>query len=322
MPTGSRLRSSGPSDPSRGGGWRQRRTGALLLVGLAVAGLAVFFLDEVVRELATGPRLVVAASEARGLKAGAPVWIAGVPAGRVTGIRFRTPDEEDDRRILIRAEIRADAAGVLRSDASASVRPAALLAPAVLAVDPGASAVPFDPADTLAAEPREDVRDVMARADSLAGRLDALRPLGRRLTRRLEDGPGTLASLRADPATVRGLRTALRAGTGLGREAGEGSAALLASDSTLALRWERIRRRAGEMGASGGEAAALVADLDRLVDRLARLGARLDSAHGSLGRFVHDDALRRERRRMEARVDSVRAALLADPLRWLRFRLF
>lgn len=322
MGTGSRPRSSGPSDASRGASWRQLRTGALLLVGLAAAGLSVFFMDEVERELAAGPRLTVAAPEARDLQPGAPVWLAGVPAGRVTRIRFRPAGEADDRRVLIRAELRPDAAGLLRSDASAAVRTPALLEPPVLAVDPGTSPVPFDPADTLSAERRVDVRNVMARADSLVGRLRALRPLGRELTGRLEDGPGTLAALRRDPATSRRLRAALRRGAALARSAGDGSAALLASDSTLGLRWGRIRRRAGRVAAGAEEAAALAGELRGLTGRLSRLEARLDSARGSLGRFLHDDALRRERRLLEARMDSVRVELLADPLRWLRIRLF
>lgn len=322
MATGSRPRSSGPSDPSRGPGWRQLRVGALLLVALAVAGLAIFFMDEMAREVAAGPRLTVAAAEARELEPGAPVWVAGVPAGRVTRIRFRRAGEAEGGRILIRAELRSDAAGLLRSDAAATVRIPSLLAPAVLAIDPGSSAVPLDVSDTLTAVPQAEVRDVLARADSLAGRLEELRPLGRRLARRLEEGPGSLAALRGDPATVRRLRAALRGATGLAAAAPGGSAGLLGSDPALGRRWDRIRERARRMAPGTEETAALAGAVERLAARLSRLEARLDSAGGTLGRLAHDEALERERRLLEARMDSVRAELLANPFRWLRIRLF
>lgn len=322
MPTGSRPRSSGPSDPDFGLTWDRLRPGVFLLAGLGAACVAIFFLDVVAREVALGPDLLVAAGEARDLEPGAPVWIAGVPAGRVTRIRFRPAEAAPDRRILIRAEIREDAADLLRSDAEASVRVSALLAPAVLAVRPGRAATPLDPSDTLQAVPRPRVREVVDRADSLLGRLQALRPLARRLTRRLEDGPGTLAALRADPATADRLAAGLRGAGALAGEAGVGSAALLARDTVLVARWRRIGRRAGRMTASVGDAAAAARELDRLVARLSGLAERVDSARGTLGRLVEDDALGRERRLLEARYDSVRSELLADPLVWLRFRLF
>lgn len=332
MPTGSRPRSSGPSDPASGPPgpadpasgltWGRLRLGAFLLAGLVVGAFAIFFLDTVAREISMGPDLVVAAPEARNLEPGAPVWIAGVPAGRVTRIGFRAATNAGDRRVLIRAEIRQDAAELLRSDASVAVRAPALLEPAVLAIRPGRAATAFDPSDTLEAVPRTDVGEVMGRTDSLAGRLEELRPLARRLTRRLHDGPGTLAALRGDTATVARLETALRQGREMARAGGRGSASLLAADSTLSVRWRRIRERSGRVAASAREAVALAGELDRLTARLSRLGAGIDSGRGSLGRFVGDEAVQRERALMEARIDSVRAELLVDPLRWLRFRLY
>lgn len=322
MPTGSRPRSTGPSDPAPGLTWSRLRLGGSLLAGLVIASLAIFFMDTVAREIAAGPTLVVAAQEARKLEPGAPVWVAGVPTGRVTHIRFRSAASAGDHRILIRAELRGGASDLLRSDATAAVVEPALLEPAVLAIRPGSAPDPFRPGDTLEAVPQPNVEDVMRRADSLAGRLAELRPLARRLAARLEEGPGTVAALRRDTATTERLQAALRAGRGLAREARDGSAGLLAADSGLRARWRDIRRRSGRMTAGADEAAALARELDRLTARLSRLQARIDSGRGSLGRFVVDEALQRERKRLEAQMDSVRAVLLNDPLRWLRFRLF
>lgn len=322
MATGSRRRSSGPSEPAPRLTWRRLRLGALLLAGLTLAAVAVFFMEDVSREIGAGPSLFVAAAEARELAPGAAVWVAGVPAGRVTRIRFRPMEDAAERPVLIRAELRSDAARLLRADASVSVRVAALLEPAILAVDPGTAPTRLDLRDTLDARPLIDAEDILARADTLGERMDSLSPLARRLAGRLEEGPGSLASLRADTATVRRLAGALREGAALARAAGEGSGALLASDTALLARWERIRERSGRVAASGREAASLAREMSRLASRLSRLEGRLDSARGSLGRFLGDEALGRERRLLEARLDSVRSELGASPLRWLRFQLF
>lgn len=320
--TGSSSPSSGPSEAARS----RVRTGAALIAGLAAALAAVFFSDVVLRELSRGPELTVTAAEARDLEPGSSVWIAGVPAGRVTSVRFREAGRGDGDPVLVRAVLLENAAGVLRADASAQIRASALLAPAVLDLDPGRSGRPFDPGDTLRAEPGPDREEIRARADSLAGAIAALAPLADSLRVRLEDGPGTLAALRRDEALRADLRRAGGRLLALTEDAPRGSAAKLARDTATraalgraADRLHRLTDRSGE-GAFRADSAARA--LGGVLDRLERLGRRLDAGRGTAGRLLRDRALERERRRFEAKMDSLRAELLADPLRWLRFRLF
>ncbi len=308
--------------PGRSGsGGTPVRTGALLMALLAVLAGTVFFLDVVLRELSEGPELTIRAPAARHLAPGAEVWVAGVPAGRVTAVRFRERAEGDP--VLVRAVLRKGAAPTIRRDATVSIHQSALLEPAVVAVDPGTAAAPFDFSDTLRARPLVGTGDLRARLDSLAGVLDSLRPLGRRLARRLEEGPGTLAALRSDTALVDELRSLARRGEALAAAVPSGSAARLAGDDDLAEAWGRIGRRtrriAGEIGEGAGPVSAA---LDSLAASAATVARRLEEGRGSLARFGSDRALARELRTMRARLDSARSELLAKPLRWLRFRLF
>lgn len=311
------------TDPSREP-WSRFRTGAFLLVGLAAAAAVVFFLDEVLRELAEGPELIVVAREARDLRPGAEVWVGGVPAGRVLTVRFREPAADGAGRVVVRAVLHEDAAGQLRADASALVRESALLAPSVVAVHPGDADAPFDFADTLRAEQRAGSADVLARADSLRRRLDALRPLAERLRARMEEGPGTLAALRRDDALAAELADGAARMRRWADSAEGGTAALVGRDSALVARWERIAARGDTLKRvlPSGEIAELDAVLTGLERRIGALETGLSEGHGTAGRLLTDGALARERRTLEARLDSVKAELLADPLRWLRIRLF
>lgn len=307
--------------------WSQVRTGATILALLAVVLAVIFLSDVVVRELSDGPEMLVSATEARDLEPGSRVWIAGVPAGRVTRVRFREPGRERVRPVLVRAVLREEAADLVRADASATIRASALLAPAVLSVDPGTSGRRFDFSDTLDAVPLPGREQIMARADSLLRSLEAMRPLAERLRTRLREGPGTLASLRGDPALSGSLERLAEAGTRLAAEIPGGSAARMAADTALHERVRRLRDRlraaAGEAEpAGGGGRADLASEVEELARRLERLRSGLRSGRGTLGRLARDEALRRERRLLEARIDSVRASLLSEPLRWLRFRLF
>lgn len=309
--------------------WAQVRTGVLLTALLAAVLTGIFMLDVVLREMSEGPELTVAAGQARDLEPGSAVWVAGIPAGRVTAIRFQPAEPGGERRVVVRAVLLSDAAETMRADASAVVRSSALMAPAVVAVDPGEAPEAFDFGDTLAATFRVGQEEVMARADSLARRIEGLAPLARRLQSRLSDGPGTLASLASDPSPVEALREAadrLRAVEG-------GTAVRLAADTGLHRTLTSILERGRSLGlepADGGPEDAsgkvgleeLQRELESVERRLRRLEARMAAGRGSAARFLTDRALDRERRLLEARMDSVRAELLAEPLRWLRFRLF
>ena len=311
------------TDPSRLE-WNRLRTGLLLLAGIGLAALVVFFLDVVLRELSEGPTLHVAADRASNLQPGAAVWVAGVPAGRVTSVRFREPRAAGGHRVLVRAVLDREAAELLRTDASAAIREAALLAPSVVAVDPGEAESPFVFTDTLRTRPRIGADEILARADSLRERLIALRPLADSLDRRIAEGPGTLAAMRRDDALTAELGSGLARLRRLSRRTEEGSARLLSRDSTLAAAWSRIAARRDTLRRALPEGR--LAELDRalagLERRLAALERRLSEPRGTLGRLRHDGALERERRALEARLDSVRAELLRDPFAWLRVRLF
>lgn len=305
--------------------WDELRTGSVLLVVLFLVLTAVFVSDIVAREISEGPRLIVTVEEARDLEPGSGVWVAGVPAGRVTAIRFREPSARGPRPVVIRAMLRESAAGMLRADATATIRASALLAPAVVDIRPGTDeAAPYDFADTLVAERQVGQEEIEARADSLLRRLRGVEPLAARMQERLREGPGTYARLAADTALRARLSRASAAATRIMERGPEGSAARLAADTALASTLRRALERIREAAPEGraGPDPALAAEMEELSRRLERLRARLAAGRGSWGRVLHDRALERERRLLEARVDSVRAEILSDPFRWIRFRLF
>lgn len=309
-------------------GWASLRVGAGLLAALVLACASIFFLDALQRASGAGSRLRVVAAEARGLEVGSDVWVAGVPAGRVVALRFRPPGTGSGR-VLVEAELEAGAARELRADASATVRASALLAPAVLSVSPGRLADrPYDFGDTLRARTEVAPDAVLARADSLRARLAALRPRGRELARRLDEGPGTLAALRRHPGVLDRLERDAGLTARLARDARGGTVPRLLADTALQRRAARVSARLRTMTreapgpGADGRAASLAAALDSLERTARSLRRGLARGRGTAGRLLHDRALQRERALLEARADSLTTYLLANPFRWLRFTLF
>lgn len=318
---------SGLPDPRDPGElrWSQLRTGAVILAGIAAVLAAIFISDTIAREISEGPRLVLTAPAARALEPGSGVWIAGVPAGRVTAIRLEGPSRGKGRPVVIRAVLREGPAQLLRTDATATIRASSLLAPSVVNIRPGTrTGQPYDFSDTLRATFQVTQEEIQARADSLVRRLEEMEPLADRLRTRLEEGPGTLARLNADTALRTRLARASETATRLMERAPRGSAARLAADTALrtTLRTALARLREAAPSPDALADTALAREMEELAARLEALRARMDAGRGTWGRVLNDQALERERALLEARMDSVRRELLADPLSLLRFRLF
>lgn len=306
--------------------WRDVRTGLALLAGLSAAALLVFFTDEIRRAVEEGPHLIVETEESRALVVGATVWVAGKPAGRVVEVTFQDPGREAAGPVVIDAVLTHEGADAMRADATVRIRHSSLLAPMVLAVDPGSpGSPPYDFSDTLRrVAPTLDEEAARALADSLGGLLESARPLAERLRVAMREGPGTLASLRRDTAVTASLEAASERLEALADE--RGSLQLLARDGarlarSAAASLARVETALDSMGAGGAAGRSLDA-LDRAGERLSALDAALERGEGSLGRFLHDSALVRQQALFQARRDSVMSELLSNPFRWLRFRLF
>lgn len=314
----------------RGHPWREVIPGLTILGVLGLASTLTFLMDGIRRLFAEGPRILVLAAEAKGLQPGSTVWIAGKPAGRVLAIRFDDPSAPESSRVVVESVLRRDAFPELRADARAAIGSSALLAPAVLKLSPGtATAPPLHVGDTLHVEATPDIRRFRELADTVTAAVGRLREDAGRLRVRLVDGPGTVSRVLADPAAVasldsvvvrsRRLAKALRDGEGLAR---------LTRDDSLRAALRRlgetrealsVARRASAVPDS---LAALAEAVVGLSDRAARMAERLVEARGTAGRALNDPALRDRTAEAREAVRELAPALLADPWRWLRIRLF
>ncbi len=330
--------------------WNEVRIGLGLMAALGLVALGIFFLDRIRREIAEGPTVVVLADDAAGLEPGAEVWVAGRRGGRVRAVRLVPPAAEGAAAVVVEAVLLHEAASFLRADASAEIAQAGLLGPAVLAIRPGGEAARrFDFRDTLRAPGVPPRERVMAALDTFRATLRRSEPTLRAATR-LWDGQGTLPALRMNPEPLERLGADVRRLADLLQADAGGSAGRLARDTAWRAALRRVGARMRSWTAPPPEAAArppeppaptpeaparaearpepraTLAELDVALERLratiGELEAHLAAGGGTAGRALHDDEIRRQAALLRARIDTVRAELVAEPLRWLRFRLF
>jgi ABC-type transporter Mla subunit MlaD len=303
--------------------------GLTVLAGLVVTSTVVFFLDEVERAIAEGPRITVTAARTDGLEPGSNVWVAGRPAGRVLSVRFAGLDEPQDKRVRIEAVLLRESASLVRRDARARIGASSLLAPPVLKIDPGTSAERLGPSDTLRASVGLPIGRYRALADSARAARARLDSMQSRLAAHLSSGRGSLARFRNDSSTTarladalrrtRTLRTAVARSPGLTR--------LLRSPGERRETAAGFRRaldllEPGRWRAARDSLRALAVTAASVQARLDSLAGGLDAARGTAGRWARDGALRREAEEARAAIRTLPEALMRDPLRWLRLRPF
>jgi len=308
---------------------RRTRQGFLLPGLLAVTSTAVFFVDDVQRRIEDGPTIVVTAPSARNLRVGDEVWVAGKRAGRVVAVSLLDPDSAGAEVVAISATILKAFEHTVRADSRARVAASGLLAPKVVAIHPGSpDAVKLVTGDTLRTGRLIGPDSLLALGRAARGALDTLEEVSGRLRHRLATGSGSLMALRRDDEIGPRLALANIRAEKLRSLAQESLLASLASDpdvrETAARALSRLRASGDETGVGlrPDSLMVLLEEVDALQARLESIGADLRSGRGTAGRLVSDDELQRQRDELRRGIEAVRAELMRNPLRWLRFRLF
>lgn len=310
--------------------WPDVWPGALILIVLLLISFLTFFGDAVRRATAEGPRLTLLAPEVGGLERGSPVWLAGKPAGRVLSLSFLEPGGRAGERVSIELVLLREAMPHLRADARVTVGASGLLAPSVVKIGPGSpAAAPLFDGDTLWAVPRPDMDDFRSMADSVRNAFVGSRELFSELRREMLEGEGSAAGFLSDRAVVADLESSRakaerisagwRSGAGLPRLIRDDSLRIVAGQA-----WETLSRlrSSPELRAVRDSLGAAGTSLAHLNETASEIAAGIENAEGTVGRAAQDSALIVGASRTRALLDSLSAELGANPLAWLRFRLF
>lgn len=318
---------------------RRERRGYLILLGLVLAAAAVFNMDAILGLFERRVELVALVPETSGIRPGSPVLVAGVEAGRVTGVEplpgGRILPGGDTAGVAVSVWVGGDALALVRTDSDVQSGKARFIGESRIQIFAGtARGRPVEDGDTLVARTALSPGAILAQASTFPATLDSLLTSVRRVGALVEERRPELERLQTRLTTTLGLAGQvsedLRAGV-MGQLTGTaGVAARLARFQTtlreLAAEVDRAAARYGAAGAgtdgAGTGAAPLAAELERLSRRagalseeIAALQASLADGSGALFRMQQDSALAVAVGRVRAEIDSLRAEGLSLALR-------
>lgn len=280
--------------------------GAFALVSLAALALAIVSLSTRSGVWAPRYRLVAFFDNVQGLIAGAPVWLAGRPVGRVESVSFGVrPEGEPALQVVM--QIDRDVSDRIRSDSVATIGTIGLLGDRYVEVSIGtAEGRPLADGEQLATITRLDLGSVMAKGTQA---LDSISILAANLNEVVEgfgkEGGGeTLAS---SVAAFRSIVSQIQEGGGLLHSLiyDEYTGGGVESIERSLVRLEKILR---EIDEGEGILHTLIYDApteqDLVIEALeagARLNsilAKVDRGEGTLGMIVNDPTLYEDLKRL------------------------
>lgn len=291
--------------------WRQLLPGIAILATIILAAAAVLVFARVGSLHGDTYRLYVLSDEASGVISGTEVWLAGQKIGAVHDITFRPVTNDSLGRLSVALDILERYKPAIRGDSRAELRNGSTpIGATIVSISIGSPETPVLQADDTIPRARQiDPDSVRAALSSAASQIPALlddadelvhtfrgalgpsshdstprlsliaERLGR-LTRRMDEGGGTIARMSSDTAMAQRIdRIAAKLH------------ALLAADSASSL------GRAVHDSALSRAIADVRSDLDTV-------RKQIEDERGTAGRLAHDDALLRQLRLLETRLDG------------------
>jgi phospholipid/cholesterol/gamma-HCH transport system substrate-binding protein len=271
--------------------WDQLKVGGIIVLALAILGVAVYKLGQAANLFSRRYNLVAYLADANGLTPGGTVLVAGQLAGTIKSIDFLPVDYDTTRNLRVLLAIDENLQSQIRADSKAKVRTLGLLGDKVIDISIGTPRYAIlKPGDTISVTPSLDYEAVLAQAAGAVNDMVDLTHDLREITGGIVAGRGTIGQLMTNRALYdQFVGTMARANTMLGRfENPNGTLARMLDDPTLYNRF-----------------VGVINSADSLV-------VSLNNPHGTVGRFLRDDSIYVHLVNMARAGDSL-ARMMADP---------
>jgi len=294
--------------------WSQLRVGLFVLAALIILATFIFYLTGAGAVFARHYQLKTYLPDVAGLKAGAPVRLAGVEVGTVEAVRLSEFRQDPKRHAEVVVRVVAAYQPEIRTDSEAFVTTEGLLGEGVLEVTRGISGETLPEGGVIRGGERPTIKEVVYNAGVITDNL-------KEVVARVNQGVGTIGKLINDDTLYRRLDTTVNNVQTLTARAaaGEGTLGRLVMSDEL---YQKIDRTAGrletvtaDLQAGKGTLGKLIYDptlhdnANQLVTSARTFFDDVQAGKGTLGKLATDDALYQSARKTFDNLQSVTGRL-------------
>ena len=254
--------------------WDQLKVGLMIIVALAVIGVAILKLGQSAHLFARRYTLVTFVKSTAGLRVGGQVTVAGQLAGTVKSVDFLPVDNDTTKNLKITVEIDRALQQQVRRDSEAKLKTQGLLGDKIFDISPGTPRfAALHDGDTLKLGEALDYEAVLVQASGALDQVSSLTGSLQKVANEVATGQGTIGQLMTNRALYDQLNSTL------------------ASTNTMIARLQNPRGTVGQLlndPTLYNNLNKMLVSADTLV---ATLGGGVNGQNGTVGKLLHDDQL-------------------------------
>lgn len=249
--------------------WAELRVGMLVIFSFTILAVAIILISGGAGFFTEKSELKTFLTSASGLRKGSLVWLAGLEVGNVSAVTIST-SADPKRAVEVTMQVAKRYSQIIREDSVATLGSIGLLGDKYIDISrgsPGAKPTPLGGEVKGSAE--ADIKKIMQNSNDLVANLGELVNKINDITRKIDQGEGTIGKFINDPSLFNKLnRTVEEAHDLLAKiKSGEGSIGRLISDREF------------------------YDTLKGTLKRVDNVTAKVEKGEGTLGKFVHDPAV-------------------------------
>ncbi|HVA02069.1 MAG TPA: MlaD family protein [Terriglobia bacterium] len=283
--------------------WAQLRVGALVIAGLVVLAVGIFFISGQVGFFTHRYSLKTYFSSASSLRQGAQVRLAGIAVGNVENIRI-SQYTEPSRAVEIDMRVARKYQDQIRTDSVATVETVGLLGESYVDISRGGpSQSPLTDGGVVQSHEEADIKQIVQNANDVVSNLRVLSSKLNDITGQIQHGQGSIGKLIYEESFYNSLdKTANEAQSLMTRiDKGQGTLGKLLNDETFYTRAvatiDKVNQVMDQVQHGDGSVAKLINDpsiynnLNQAAQRANTLMANINEGKGTLGKLAKDPAL-------------------------------
>ena len=283
--------------------WAQLRVGALVISGLVVLAVGIFFISGQVGFMTRRYTLKTYFPSASSLRQGAQVRLAGIAVGNVEDIRI-SKYSEPSRAVEINMRVARKYQDQIRTDSVATIETVGLLGESYVDISRGEpSNPPLPDGGVVQSHEQADIKRIVENANDVVSNLRVLSATLNNITTQIQHGQGSIGKLIYEEGFYNRLnQTADEAQSLMSRiDKGQGTLGKLLNDDTFYNRAvaavDKVDRVMDEVQHGNGSVAKFINDpsvynnVSQAAQRANNVMADINEGKGTLGKLAKDPQL-------------------------------
>jgi phospholipid/cholesterol/gamma-HCH transport system substrate-binding protein len=311
--------------------WDQLRVGVVIVIALAVLGVALYKLGQSTNLFAKRYHLTAYLADANGLKEGGSVMVAGQLAGTIEKIEFLPVDADTTRNLRLTLAVDQGVREQIRRDSKGKLQTLGLLGDKIFDITPGTPKYAvLQPGDTIPVLASLDLEAIIAQASGAVTDMVALARDLRTVTGGIVKGQGTVGQLMTNRALYDNLNgTLTRANAMLARfQNPNGTVGRLLDDPAMYNRLvgvisstdSLVRAVNGSKGTVGLllRDSTLYRNMVGITAGADSLMRTINSPNGTVGKMLTDQTLYDQLNKLVTDLSAILADVRKDPSRYTK----